>query len=119
MKTFFYSLILILFQFAFFTETKAQKSGKMNDIHFEVQGNCGQCESRIEQAAMRLSGVKLAEWDKSSNKMRVVYNTHKVNEEQIHEAIAKAGHSTNKKAKDAVSYENLPDCCKNEHKHKH
>jgi mercuric ion binding protein len=91
-------------------EAKAQSKKKIETVEFEVSGVCVMCEKRIEDAAL-IKGVRLAQWDKLTQKIKVIYSTKKVTLEDIHEAIAKAGHDTEKvKAKDEV-YLKLPDCC--------
>ena len=77
---------------------------------FKVWGNCGMCENRIEEAAMGVSGVESADWDKETKMMKITH-VENVNIHEVHQAIADVGHDTeNHKAKDEV-YENLPGCC--------
>ncbi len=79
---------------------------------FEVKGNCGMCEKRIEKAALAIDGVSKADWDKETKKLEVVFDDKKVEVHKIHMAVAKVGHDTKMyKAKDEV-YNKLPGCCK-------
>ena len=79
---------------------------------FEVAGNCGMCEARIEKAAESVDGVSSANWDKETKMIEVTYNPEKSDIHKIHQAIAKAGHDTSMhKATDEV-YNELPGCCK-------
>ena len=81
---------------------------------FEVAGNCGMCETRIEKAAKTVDGVLSADWDKESKMIEVKLTSEKVEIHKIHMAIAKAGHDTKMhKASDEV-YDKLPGCCKYE-----
>ena len=90
----------------FSEETKTEK--------FKVYGNCGMCETRIEKAATSLDGVSKAEWDKKTGMIKITFDEEKVTLDDIHKAIAKAGHDTDKvKAEDDV-YANLHGCCKYE-----
>jgi mercuric ion binding protein len=76
----------------------------------KVYGNCTMCKERIEKA-LDYKGIKKATWDTKSKDLVVVYNSSKINEQQIHELIAGVGHDTDKvKAKDDV-YAALPFCC--------
>jgi len=68
------------------------------------------CETRIEKAAM-IKGVKMVEWDKDSQIMKVIYAGKKVKQEDIHKAIAEAGHDTDLEKADDDAYATLPDCC--------
>jgi len=79
---------------------------------FEVAGNCGMCETRIEKAANAVDGVSSADWDKETKMIEVSYNPEKTDVQKIQQAIAKVGHDTNMyKAEDGV-YDALPACCK-------
>jgi periplasmic mercuric ion binding protein len=85
----------------------AQKAVKAN---LKVYGNCVMCKQRIE-TALDQNGIKMAQWDPKSKNLEIVYNSHKISEQKIHEIIAAAGHDTEKvKAKDEV-YAKLPFCC--------
>lgn len=78
---------------------------------FEVEGVCGMCKARIEKTALKIKGLKTANWDISTHQFTVLYDAKKLSVETIHEAIAAVGHDTPlAKAPDAV-YENLPLCC--------
>ncbi len=78
---------------------------------FEVGGSCEMCKDRIEKAALSVSGVENAEWSVDDHILHVSYNSKKVKLDEVHKAIAAAGHDTEKeKAPDSV-YNNLPKCC--------
>jgi len=80
-------------------------------ISFVVKGKCEMCKSRIEKVSNSIYGVSESKWDLESNILTVVVNDSIVSENDLHIAIATAGHDTEKaKAEDAV-YENLPMCC--------
>lgn len=84
---------------------------KKAEISFHVDGVCGMCESRIENA-LDVPGVIFADWNLETKKMTVVYKTQKIDEQQIHENIARVGHDTEKvKAPDEV-YAKIHGCCK-------
>ena len=81
---------------------------------FEVAGNCGMCETRIEKAAKSVEGVIAADWDKETKMIEVQFDSAKVEVHKVHMAIAKVGHDTKMhKASDEV-YNELPGCCKYE-----
>lgn len=77
---------------------------------FKVEGNCGMCKKRIEDAAY-IKGVKRADWDKETQKLTVIYNADKTKSATIHKSIAKAGHSTAKMEATEADYKKLPECC--------
>ena len=79
---------------------------------FEVKGNCGMCETRIEKAANSVDGVKSADWDKETKMIKVTLDPAKTDLHKIHLAIAKAGHDTDMHKASKETYEKLPGCCK-------
>lgn len=102
--------VLSLFLMLLMTATVAFATNKTEQ--FTVKGACGMCETRIEKAALSVEGVTKADWDRETQKIEVVFDDEVAQLDAIHQAIAKAGHDTEKhKAKDEV-YEKLPGCCK-------
>jgi hypothetical protein len=69
------------------------------------------CKKRIEKAAL-IKGVKMATWDKVGQTIKVVYKTKNVSEDDIHKAIAKVGHDTERFKGDDTKYDKLPECCR-------
>lgn len=96
--------LLLIGTVAVFAQSKTEK--------FEVKGNCGMCETRIEKAAKSVEGVTEAEWNKETMLAKVVFDDSETSLDAIQKAIAEAGHDTRKhKASDEV-YNKLPGCCK-------
>lgn len=90
----------------------AQKMDKgIKTEEFEVAGVCNMCKERIENGAL-IKGVKMAEWDKEKQLLKVVYKSNKVTLDDIHKAVAEVGHRTEKYEASASAYDNLPECCK-------
>ena len=109
MKTRILNLVMVL---GLSTVTLLAQSGKTEK--FEVAGNCGMCETRIEKAANSVDGVSSADWDKETKMIEVSFDPEKSDLHKIHQAIAKVGHDTKMhKAADDV-YNGLPGCCKYE-----
>ena len=105
-SAFVFALLLI---FAF---TPKSKQDLANDVtvSFKVNGVCGMCKERIEEA-LYTTGIKSAIWNTKTQILTVSYKSKKINEMQIHQLVAGVGHDTDKvKAKDEV-YKKLPDCC--------
>ena len=111
------NIIIKLFSIVFFvglvtTSSSAQeKVKKYHTVEIEVAGVCKMCKKRVEKAAL-IKGVKMAEWDKVNQTMKVVYKTKNVTEEDIHKAIAASGHDTNKAKAPDEKYAKLPNCCR-------
>lgn len=92
------------------TEDSHAQHEQGSHASFKVGGNCGMCKDRIEKAALSVSGVTSANWDKKSQTLHLDYNQG-VQTDDIHKAIAGVGHDTEKvKAPDNV-YDELPECC--------
>jgi mercuric ion binding protein len=109
MKTKMLSLIILLVLSITTVMAQTEKKEK-----FEVAGNCGMCETRIEKAAKSVEGVSSAEWDKETKMIEVILSSDEVDIHKVHMAIAKVGHDTKMhKASDDV-YDKLPACCKYE-----
>ena len=107
MKTRILSLVIVIGLSTFSLLAQSEKSEK-----FEVAGNCGMCEARIEKAAKGVDGVSSAEWDKETKMIEVSYNPEKSELHSIHLAIAKVGHDTKLHKADNSVYDKLPGCCK-------
>jgi mercuric ion binding protein len=77
---------------------------------FQVSGNCGMCEAKIEKAA-KSAGASYAEWNKDTKIITVKYNSSNSNLAKIQKGIAEAGYDNAAvKAKDEV-YNGLHACC--------
>ncbi len=89
----------------------AEKTEVKKDT-FNVYGNCGMCERRIEGAAKKIEGVEMADWDMMTWKMIVSYDPLKTSLDEIKQTIADVGYdSKTHRAKDEI-YNMLPGCCK-------
>ena len=109
MKTRILSLVVVIGLSTISLLAQSEKTEK-----FEVAGNCGMCETRIEKAANSVEGVSSADWNKETKMIEVSYNPEKSDIHKIHKAIAKVGHDTKMhKAADGV-YDEFPGCCKYE-----
>ncbi|MFP4555461.1 MAG: efflux RND transporter periplasmic adaptor subunit [Bacteroidales bacterium] len=92
------------------TENMQTQQKEGNHTSFKVGGKCGMCKDRIEKAALSVTGVTSAKWDEESQTIHLDYKQGLATDD-IHKAIAKVGHDTEKiKAPDHV-YEELPGCC--------
>ncbi|MEL7586273.1 MAG: cation transporter [Prolixibacteraceae bacterium] len=105
------SILLIAVVLSFSLFAAGNEKEKVKTIEFKVSGVCEMCEKRIEDAAL-IKGVKMADWDKEAQKIKVVYRPDKTDEQTIHQAIAKVGHDTEKVKATAEAYDKLHECCK-------
>ena len=101
-------IFLIVCFMLFFTNVFGQEQKNKNaQYEIEVNGNCEMCKKRIEIAAVSVKGVKVAHWHDGHKHLHVTLNEQKCNIMQVHQAVANAGHDTEKiKAKEEV-YEKL------------
>lgn len=112
MKPFFIASIIILN--ISLSVTKAQnnpKPSKVAEITFKVSGVCNMCKERIEEA-LEVNGVKLAEWDKHTQMVKVVYVPTKIEVSNLHKLVADVGHDTDQVKAPKAVYDKLPACCK-------
>jgi periplasmic mercuric ion binding protein len=92
--------------------TQAQEVKNKNTKHtIFVNGNCEQCQNRIQKAAFSVKGVKSAVWSIETQKLVFTLNEEKATVAEVKKAIAKVGHDTEgERASDSI-YEKLPGCC--------
>jgi hypothetical protein len=69
------------------------------------------CKSRIEIGAIKIKGVKYANWDVNSNNLSIIYNSRKLKLDSIKKNIAALGHDTDKFKATEETYNSLPECC--------
>ncbi len=80
----------------------------------EVNGNCEQCQKRIQKAAFSVNGVKTASWSIETHKLDLTLNEEKTTIEAVKKAVAKVGHDTDNVKATKEDYDNLHHCCKYE-----
>lgn len=103
-----FGIIALLFASVSFAFTQEQK-GIVTQV-IKVDGSCGQCKKRIENAAY-IPGVKRAEWNKETKELTVTFKNEKTNIEKIETSIANAGHDAGNTKATKTAYEKLPECC--------
>ncbi|WP_114756481.1 heavy-metal-associated domain-containing protein [Flavobacterium sp. AG291] len=114
MKKLILIMLVTLVGFAVQAQEKKQEKKKNATYEIPVNGNCGMCKKRIEAAAYSVKGVKSAQWHQDHHDMHLIIDENKCSIDDVHAAIAKAGHDTDKvKAKDE-DFEKLHGCCKYE-----
>lgn len=83
-----------------------------NTIEYEflVQGECGMCQDRIEETAVK-AGAESASWDMATKILTVDIDESKVSVSDIRYAIAQAGHDNGNFKAPKDIYDDLPGCC--------
>ena len=103
MKSFLFSLALL-------STINLSGQSKFNTTSIEVDGLCGMCEKRIENAAY-IQGVKKADWSQETHLLELIYNSSKVDEAVIIAAINEAGHDVKNHPATDEQYANIHGCC--------
>jgi copper chaperone CopZ len=80
-------------------------------LKIHVEGKCAMCTDRIQTFAILTTGVMEAEYDLPRQILSIKYNKNTFDQNQLHQNIANAGHSTNKVKADEEAYSDLPGCC--------
>lgn len=90
--------------------TVAQEKNKK--ITMEVDGKCEMCKTRIEKAALGVSGVKYALWDIPSHQLSLIMDERKTNAMEVKSAIVAVGHDTKELKATEEAYGQVHPCCK-------
>ena len=110
------SLLLVGFSAQAQEELKVKKN-KNARITFEVDGICGMCKKRIENAALKTKGVKFAIWNVKNHQLNVIMDERKTDLETLQKSILAVGHDVvvseneTKKATE-TAYNSVHPCCK-------
>ena len=108
MKKILLILIITVFGLTGYSQEKKNKNAKYQT---EVNGNCEQCQKRIQKAAYSVSGVKSATWNIETHELSLILNEEKSTLLDVKKAIAKVGHDTDQVKATKEDYDNLHTCC--------
>lgn len=109
-KIFWLCLCTVLIPFYYASSQSVYRPG--DTIRFRVDGVCGMCKERIENAALGTVGVRFADWDLPSKILTVTLSPEPFDEAALHRNIADVGHDTEKRTAQDEAYEALHACCK-------
>ncbi|SFA76926.1 Heavy-metal-associated domain-containing protein [Flavobacterium swingsii] len=107
-------LILMISFLGFSMNAQEAKKNKNAKYTIEVNGNCEQCQKRIQKVALGVSGVKTATWSIETHQLNLILNEEKTTVLDVKKAIAKVGHDTDAVKATNKDYDNLHSCCKYE-----
>lgn len=110
-KNLFLAMMLLVVTLSAQAQVQKNKNAKYS---IEVNGNCEQCQRRIQKAAFAVSGVKMASWSIETHKLDLTLNEEKTSIAAIKKAVAKVGHDTEDVKATQEDYDNLHGCCKYE-----
>ena len=106
------NIILVLLVFlAGFTVQAQEKKNKNAKYVTEVNGNCEDCQKRIQKAAYSVPGVKSASWNIETHQLSLIINEEKTSALAVKKAIANVGHDTDEVKATNEVYGKLHHCC--------
>jgi Cu(I)/Ag(I) efflux system membrane fusion protein len=119
-KVFFLAAVLVLMTASSACSSKKQNqeevtqavTAEVSHAALTVQGACEMCKERIENAAKSVEGVTDAAWNQETKELHLDFDAAKTSVETVSQALAKAGHDTEKDKADEDVYNALPPCCK-------
>jgi len=103
--------LVVLMTVLAFSAQGQEKKNKNAKYTTEVNGNCEQCQKRIQKAAYSVPGVKSASWNIETHKLNLVINEEKCSLTDVKKAVAKVGHDTDGVKATKEDYDNLHSCC--------
>jgi copper chaperone CopZ len=109
MKKIVLGMMLLLVTLSTQAQEKKNKNAKYT---IDVNGNCEDCQRRIQKAAFSIKGVKTASWSIETHKLDLILNEEKTNIAEVEKAIAKVGHDASNEKSTQETYDKLPECCK-------
>ncbi len=101
----------IMLLFVAFSTQAQDKKNKNAKYAVEINGNCEQCQTRIQKAAYSVSGVKSAVWSIETHQLSLILNEEKTTVAEVKKAIAKVGPDSDEAKTTEEVYNNLPGCC--------
>lgn len=113
MKKAVFGILLLVLTFSTQAQEKKNKNAKYT---IEVNGNCEQCQNRIQKAAFSVPGVKSAVWSVETHQLSLILNEEKATLLDVKNAVAKAGHDVGEVKATAAIYDKLPGCCQYDRK---
>jgi mercuric ion binding protein len=109
-------ILILMVSFLGFVAQAQEKKNKNAKYVTEVNGNCEQCQKRIQKAAYSVGGVKSAIWDIETHQLSLILNEEKTSPLDVKKAIAKVGHDTDEVKATNEDYQSLHTCCLYERK---
>ena len=109
-------LIVMVTFLGFSVNAQEEKKNKNAKYEIEVNGNCEQCQKRIQKAAFTVAGVKSANWSIETHELSLILNEEKATILDVKKAVANAGYDTDEVKATVESYDKLPGCCQYERK---
>ena len=100
----------LVFSLALLSAINLSGQSKFTTTSIEVDGLCGMCEKRIENAAY-IPGVKKADWSQETHILDLIFNSKKVDKSSIIAAINEVGHDVKDHPASDEQYGAIHGCC--------
>ena len=110
------TILGIMLLFVAFSTQAQNKKNKNAKYSIEVNGNCEQCQKRIQKAAYSVAGVKSAIWSIETHQLDLILDEEKASVDLVKKAVAKVGHDSENEKASQDSYDKLHRCCQYERK---
>lgn len=107
-------LFVLISLFTFTTAPANIDDGKMEKVTIETSARCEMCKVTIEKALYELDGVKKAELDLVTKKVKVKYDARQVDLSTLRQTISAVGYQADAVPARPKAVAALPDCCKPE-----
>lgn len=101
-------IIILLVAIVGVTATAQNKNARAT---LEVDGICGMCKQRIENAAIKTKGVKSAVWNVETKECSLIFDERKTDLATISQSIANVGHDTKEIKATEEAYNTVHPCC--------
>ena len=108
MKNSFKNIMLATFILLSIAVNAQIKNAKTETV--KIYGNCGMCETKIENAG-NIKKVAKVDWDQDSKMATLTYDSTKTNSNEILKRIALVGYDSDKFLAPDDVYDNLHGCC--------
>jgi len=103
---------LLILGITYIHPVQVEASGKDDTLSIWVNGLCGMCKDRIEEAATGTRGVISASWETETRMLTAVVEPEIFKIRRLHYHIARMGHDTRELLAPDPVYDALPMCCK-------
>jgi hypothetical protein len=105
-------LLLCILLGAYSQNSQANIAPEIDSLSIWVNGACGMCKTRIEDAALKVKGVESASWDTKKRQLNLTVDLDRFKVIKLHYKIASVGHDTKEMLAPDPVYDALPMCCK-------
>lgn len=89
----------------------AQDTKKVQEIVVLTSAECGSCKKILEDKLNYTKGVRFAELDVATKKLKISYSPKKINADELRKVISDTGYDADDVPANTQSQQSLPACC--------